>query len=683
MNLAQFRQQYPQYNDVPDVQLANAFHQKYYSDMPLNVFYQKIGLNASPGQSSGQSAPNPQAQTSGNQSLLGTVANSPGVNFALGAGDALRNTISSGLNLIPGVNISPVQSSSGTAYGAGNIAGNVAGFLGGGEALDAARAASEGIPMIGNLASALGGNGAWGVARRAIGNAAYGGLSTNTDRGVGAAEGAGLSTAADALPGIAKALAPAVNYFQPSKYAKQILNNLGGGQNLQDATQSVLQSIKSAYTANKETASDLYSPVLDSLSSSSIYNRITPPDPTIFGATTPSSARAINKTYYSAPQTKYDAYGFPQRTVPPGTPNPTKVVPTTIQKPSTQYDAYGVPIPNSEVYADSANATSSSPKSANVGSDWNESTYPGSSFSNTITAPIPKSQSGWDGNYPALVSSGGFAVPYPIQDLHNTFMQNPTLQNAHKLQSQLGTALGQLTNGITAPDQATWQTINSIGNARNALKSDINTFLNNSGEGIANQYQIASNYYRDNVAPYKNIPQIYSIAKGETTNLKPTALSNLFAAPNENLDQVLSDLPQDAINKILYTKLGQYQVGSPEFALQNKTMRLDQQGLGQFVSPELNAQLQSLQNRIHAKNAIQMAAGAALGASTGMPIGLEGAIPLGMLGAGVGKPLINYMNNRLPIQAVGNAIKKGVKTSYPYAKNVVLANLLNHSGGQQ
>ena len=47
-NMQEFRQQYPQYNDMNDQQLADAFHRKYYSDMPKDQFYQKIGLFLSP-----------------------------------------------------------------------------------------------------------------------------------------------------------------------------------------------------------------------------------------------------------------------------------------------------------------------------------------------------------------------------------------------------------------------------------------------------------------------------------------------------------------------------------------------------------------------------------------------------------------------------------------------------------
>ena len=42
--IAEVRQQYPQYSDMSDDQLAGALHKKYYSDMPEDKFRQKIGL---------------------------------------------------------------------------------------------------------------------------------------------------------------------------------------------------------------------------------------------------------------------------------------------------------------------------------------------------------------------------------------------------------------------------------------------------------------------------------------------------------------------------------------------------------------------------------------------------------------------------------------------------------------
>lgn len=44
--IAQIRQQYPDYSDLSDTQLADALHAKFYSDMPKDVFYAQVGLRA-------------------------------------------------------------------------------------------------------------------------------------------------------------------------------------------------------------------------------------------------------------------------------------------------------------------------------------------------------------------------------------------------------------------------------------------------------------------------------------------------------------------------------------------------------------------------------------------------------------------------------------------------------------
>ena len=43
--LAEFRAQYPQYDSVPDVKLADSLHQKFYSQIPKMDFYKTIGLS--------------------------------------------------------------------------------------------------------------------------------------------------------------------------------------------------------------------------------------------------------------------------------------------------------------------------------------------------------------------------------------------------------------------------------------------------------------------------------------------------------------------------------------------------------------------------------------------------------------------------------------------------------------
>jgi hypothetical protein len=42
--IEQIRQQYPQYNDLSDTQLADSFHSKFYSDIPKDQFYAQLGM---------------------------------------------------------------------------------------------------------------------------------------------------------------------------------------------------------------------------------------------------------------------------------------------------------------------------------------------------------------------------------------------------------------------------------------------------------------------------------------------------------------------------------------------------------------------------------------------------------------------------------------------------------------
>jgi hypothetical protein len=46
MNIQEIRTQYPQYSDMSDEELAKALHAKFYSDMPITDFAQKVGLKA-------------------------------------------------------------------------------------------------------------------------------------------------------------------------------------------------------------------------------------------------------------------------------------------------------------------------------------------------------------------------------------------------------------------------------------------------------------------------------------------------------------------------------------------------------------------------------------------------------------------------------------------------------------
>lgn len=73
--LAEFRAQYPQYNEVPDVKLADSLHQKFYSSIPKMDFYNTIGIGASaliPG-GEGRITGIPQPEVSMRDRIMGVI----------------------------------------------------------------------------------------------------------------------------------------------------------------------------------------------------------------------------------------------------------------------------------------------------------------------------------------------------------------------------------------------------------------------------------------------------------------------------------------------------------------------------------------------------------------------------------------------------------------------------------
>ena len=60
--IAEIREKYPQYSDMPDAALADALHSKFYSDLPKADFYTKIGLSTAASTGYGSAVPQVNAQ---------------------------------------------------------------------------------------------------------------------------------------------------------------------------------------------------------------------------------------------------------------------------------------------------------------------------------------------------------------------------------------------------------------------------------------------------------------------------------------------------------------------------------------------------------------------------------------------------------------------------------------------
>lgn len=108
-------------------------------------------------------------------------------------------------------------------------------------------------------------------------------------------------------------------------------------------------------------------------------------------------------------------------------------------------------------------------------------------------------------------------------DLYNNFYNDPSVYNAHKLQSQLGKQSTKISNPFHAnydPDNA--EVLNS---AKDKLKNMIDNHLYLNNPSDAQAYKQASQFYSSQVMPYRTNQDLFNIVSKKTREIDPSDLS--------------------------------------------------------------------------------------------------------------------------------------------------------------
>src|SRR3990167_4669599 len=219
--------------------------------------------------------------------------------------------------------------------------------------------------------------------------------------------------------------------------------------------------------------------------------------------------------------------------------------------------------------------------------------------------------------------SGGFGV-----DLFFAISTpNPPFNNAHWLKSELGTLIGDLEKQPI--DAALRNQINLVKSARNNLESDISDFLEN--RDLNNNMQIGPSYqkgidlYRENVAPYLANKKLREITRGRKTIVKN--IHSIFDTPSDIVDKegnikigpinkIMQDLPEQSKNRILFNAIGGKQKGSNQ--LLNNLQKAKNKGFGSYFTPDINEDINILNQRLLNKNRLLTGAKIATGAGLGL-----------------------------------------------------------------
>lgn len=184
---------------------------------------------------------------------------------------------------------------------------------------------------------------------------------------------------------------------------------------------------------------------------------------------------------------------------------------------------------------------------------------------------------------------------YDLKDLHDNYVTNPTFDNARELSSQLKSSIRQLSKN-KVPDQATKNTIQAYRRSSDALDTDVHSFLSQKDPGLVNQYKAANNYWASNVAPYRENARLFKIASGKNQN--PGNVATLFKNPGDTMNKIVGDLGGDINNQILYSQLGKTTNTLSAENLATAINKLDEQGLGSYMTPEFTQQVINLSKKL-------------------------------------------------------------------------------------
>jgi hypothetical protein len=528
----------------------------------------------------------------------------------LGAGNTTQDQFERGLGQygVPALALSGIAAPVGAA---GRIMG---GMMGGGRAANA----------VGDVAAA--------TLSRGAPQAAY--MATQTDNPLeGAAMGfggQGLAEAAPYIPGLLKAgakmVGKGVDYLRPGKAAKDFLQDLSGvgapaqpsmpalpqNATVNDAiaqqdqlaampkaktvmptkeqnVQSLAKDIQDAHQARLQDALSHKEPVFEQEGKSNIYK-------------TPASALPegnLDKfAHYIAPGEKFtaDDSSFLSKQID----NYRK---GKVGKESFNFDDF---IDNMEWY---------------YGKDLKPNQV--KNLEDALAIPTDAPQP-----FLSLAEKNPKAIEGLTKDLYDKFQKNQTLNNADKLQSQLGDDLGfyQKKSAMGTLEPAEVPKMQAIKQMRDHLKADMQAHLERKNPAMAQEYKTYAQKYRENVVPYGeetatrdivNEPKYVRAQRAQNPNI-PFNVTDLqietaFSQPSRDAMKVSGDIGETGRNKILFNLLAKDAKPDAKGLATSILQAKQSGGYSKYISPEMEKWAEELLKRHAYRNKLNIAAGIAGG----------------------------------------------------------------------
>jgi hypothetical protein len=212
--------------------------------------------------------------------------------------------------------------------------------------------------------------------------------------------------------------------------------------------------------------------------------------------------------------------------------------------------------------------------------------------------------------------------PPEVRDLHQQFINKPTLKNADELRMQIGNEIGHLsrlsrTKGLE-PAQRTQ--LSQFKKAYDALKTDTVGMLEKIDPNLASKMQEHWSDYETNVVPYRSSRVLRDILKkGADAGLTKANIASEFKFPTKEIKKILEDIGMHGKSNIAKNE---YQGASNAEDLAKMIMQSKKTGgMQHYVTPEMEKIAEELGKQVGRQKIIKPFLGALGGFAGGTVVG--------------------------------------------------------------
>jgi hypothetical protein len=217
----------------------------------------------------------------------------------------------------------------------------------------------------------------------------------------------------------------------------------------------------------------------------------------------------------------------------------------------------------------------------------------------------------------------------PLEDFVKKFKEMPSFENAHNMQSRLGSEGRYL---LTSPDKIQKSLGAKYLNIRKDFVNDIlDSFKKNKDSDLAQGYRNATSWHKQNVVPYEKNRSINQVVtKRDLEEVNPENIHNTLTKDDESVKRVVQDLSPQSKNLMIAKKLSpaieQSETQGMNVDPQKLMQQLSKINTGKFnklLSPENRDLIRNLEEQLQfdrkykepAKKGLKYAGGLGLGAA--------------------------------------------------------------------